>query len=105
MQGWEDVPKEAGGGGWSIRGTREASGARSVLRLEQEAKEDREFFPIGFTGFPVKYAYVVANLGCQPNTPGKKEPELKNCLPQFGLWLCCRLFSWLVIDVVVPSPL
>lgn len=31
---------------------------------------------------------AMANLGCQYDTPGKKEPQLKNCPHQTGLETC-----------------
>lgn len=33
-------------------------------------------------------SYVMANLGCQFDTPGKREPQLRNCFYQIGLWAC-----------------
>lgn len=34
------------------------------------------------------FCFVMANLGCQLHIPGKREPQLKNCLLQTGLWVC-----------------
>lgn len=33
----------------------------------------------------------MADLGHQPDTPGKRDPPLKNCLHRIGLWGICLL--------------
>lgn len=38
----------------------------------------------------------MANLGCQFDTPRKREPLLQNCLIGLGAWLSAT-FSWLLI--------
>lgn len=35
-----------------------------------------------------------ANLGCQVDTPGKRDLQLKNCLRQPGLWVCTWGIAW-----------
>lgn len=40
-------------------------------------------------GSAIKHHSVLANLGCLPHTPGKRETQLRNCLYQIGL--CARL--------------
>lgn len=39
---------------------------------------------------------VIADLGCQLEVPGKKEPQLKNCFHQVGLWACI----WGIFSIV-----
>lgn len=30
----------------------------------------------------------MASLGCHLDTPGQREPQLKNCIHHLGLWVC-----------------
>jgi hypothetical protein len=43
---------------------------------------------------------VMANLGCQLDTRGKREPQLKNPLPiRLAYGHLCREFSWFLIKI------
>lgn len=42
---------------------------------------------------------------CQLETPSKRDPRLKNCLRQLGLWDGNEALSWLIMDIIRPSPL
>lgn len=42
---------------------------------------------------------VITILGSQLDTPMKREPKMKICLHQTGLWACCEaLFDWKLME-------
>lgn len=44
--------------------------------------------PMLLTGGSHLSSPVMANLGCQFDIPGKRDPQRKNCLHWIGLWPC-----------------
>jgi hypothetical protein len=78
---------------------------RNPVLKNQKIKQNRLYLEKYQEG-PSCVTMVVANLGCQLDTPGKRGPQYENDPHHIGLWAYLwGHFSWFLIGGGGPSPL